>query len=241
VLLTLGLLTVVVAVALAFAVGANVQAAAAGSLVIAGSCVAILVFLTGGILGFVGVCMCCTVPSESGTKGLVVGALVCLIVAFVLGLFAGAVEATAQQNVRQQGGRGFGGVPRGPVNVRQQNPVATGIQLVGNLVGLAGQVLFILFLRGVAQFFRNDRLAQSAARYLIFLGSFIGGCFLFGILMGVFLAAGVAGGNAPPVAALAVAGVFAIAALVCAVVMLLWLLDLLKRTRITIAKAMAAA
>lgn len=102
-----------------------------------------LAILAGGLLSFVGECMCCTVPDKAMRK-LVVGAVACSIVwppIYQVLIFAG---------------RALGWPWLAPIG--------------SGLVSLASYILFLFFLRKVAQFFRDDRLGRSVNRSVAFLG-----------------------------------------------------------------------
>ena len=102
-----------------------------------------LAILAGGLLSFVGECMCCTVPDKAIRK-LVVGAVACSSVGppiYQVLFFAG---------------RALGWPWLAPIG--------------SGLVSLASYILFLFFLRKVAQFFRDDRLGRSVNRSVAFLG-----------------------------------------------------------------------
>jgi hypothetical protein len=108
-----------------------------------------LAFLGGGIVAFVGQCMCCAVPRESGAKGLVIGSLLLEIALMVLVCAVGLAAAS------QASGRG-----RAPPEFADAAAV---VQLVLTIGLVAAIVLFVLFLRNTARCLRNEPCSRSAS------------------------------------------------------------------------------
>jgi hypothetical protein len=136
------------------------------------------------------------------------------------------------------------------------------------VLGAGGHVVFTLFLRRVAGFFGNTRLARSAGRYLIFYGALPGAVVLVAVGGTVLPAlartrtvyrqevpAGPGGpgegcpfeaapaerpyqpSRGPGVLGWVVILVLGVGFLAALVVQVLWFLDLVRRTRGTIARA----
>lgn len=100
---------------------------------------------------------------------------------------------------------------------------------VGSLASLVGNILFVLFLRGVAQYFHNEELAQSAGTFLaVTIAGSVGG----GVLLVLFMFVGQSGGG------LALLAFVGIAFLVFLATVFVWYLRLLRSTRDLITEAM---
>lgn len=138
----------------------------------------------GGIASLIGIIMCTAAPSQSGAKGLAVGAAVCTL---LTGALSGVAEAAENQLLGS----------------------------VGNLISLAGSILFILFLKRSASYLGSQEIATSAGRFLVFNIMLYGGV----IVIVVMALSG---------AANAVAGVLGIVLSVCFLVSLLWYIRLIK-------------
>jgi hypothetical protein len=124
----------------------------AGMGLVIGHCVVLVagvLFLVAGILYFIGQCMCCAVPAESGGKGLAITSLLCLIL-----LLAGVGIGVAYLVLSLRRDE----IP--------SNSLVNGATLGLGLLGLVGHGSFVLFLRAVANFFGNSRLAAYALAYL---------------------------------------------------------------------------
>ena len=158
--------------------------------------------LAGGILAFVGQCMCCAAPQESRARKLAIGAVVCVIASITIGYLTIFVLPVAGLLI------------------------AVIVRFIGHLVSLCSSVLFVYFLRRVAVFFDDDRLAQSVIGFLQYSIGWV--VFGVAVLAGLFFALirrGVGG-----VVIMVVLPVM----LVCAVIGIIWYLRLVQRTRAVI-------
>jgi predicted RNA-binding Zn-ribbon protein involved in translation (DUF1610 family) len=92
---------------------------------------------------------------------------------------------------------------------------------LGNLISMAGHILFILFIRQSATYLGDQKLADSAFRFLMFLVlAFVG-------IVGMALIAGMAG-------AAVILGVLIILGILCGIVYFLWYLKLIRSLMTTI-------
>ena len=112
------------------------------------------------IVGFVGMCMCCTVPSESGAKGRAITALL-LVVLLIVGMIVFMVVlffALIQQAQRM-------GAPPAP---GQLPPNAL---LLAMILGGVGSVLIVtmwlMFHKAIADYFQNVRLARATIWFVV--------------------------------------------------------------------------
>jgi len=98
--------------------------------------------LLGGLLGLIGLCLCCAAPGDSGLRPLAGGSLTCLLLAAALVVGLMALDAGIHlANLNELGMLGAGGCIL--------------------LLMLAGGLLFFLFLRGVARHFGSRLLASE--------------------------------------------------------------------------------
>jgi hypothetical protein len=133
--------------------------------------------VVGGLLWFIGTCMCCSVPTESGAKGLAIGSMLCLILYVLLILFAVFMLLALGFNR----GPGFGGGPEPGAVV-----LFMGLWIVAILLGITSHILFVLFLRSVARFFGNESVAGSCIGYLVLSLVWLFGLVGFVFFMGFF-------------------------------------------------------
>lgn len=114
------------------------------------------------IVGYVGLCLCCAVPRESGARGKAIGTAILIAVAVVLLISASTIlgfRAAAQQM--------RGGGPPDPVAMTRSIMLPMLLISVGfTLLLVIAQVLFSLFLRRVAQCFGRPDLGRAAMWYL---------------------------------------------------------------------------
>lgn len=211
VILALGLLTILT-LALRDGMGRDRQAEALLGILAGLGALAALVAM---VLFVVGQCMCCAAPEESGTKGLVIGSTICLFVSLGLSLAGFFFSAVASE---QRGAReGFA-------------VIAAGFLLLAGILGIANHILFVLFLRSSARYFRNQQLAASAGTYQVLFVIFVV-FYLLALGLAIVMSADVRAGPA--------AGVFlviiGIGLLVFFLVLFLYFLDLLNRAATTIA------
>jgi hypothetical protein len=114
--------------------------------------------LVTALIVFVGQCMCIAVPPESRARGLAIGSVVGIVATILLYLVFLFFMFATVRNVNQFGGGGFGfGGPEILILM---------FALVIAVVGVSSHVMFILFLKAVARYFRNESLAQSTSGYL---------------------------------------------------------------------------
>jgi hypothetical protein len=137
-------------------------------------CLAALLLVATPILGGTGSLLCFWVPEKARARvlvivsfGLEVGGVALMVLGYVLALgtaASGAFEAAAS----------LGLVP-----------------LLGGLVGLAGFILFMLFLRALALYLRDEMSADEAMRQLVmFLAVGLGGGVVVSVLMYVLIRTG---------------------------------------------------
>ncbi len=175
----------------------------------AGSEAALLPLVGGVIVAvvvcFVGYCMCCAVPAESQARRCIVGSILCWGVAILLavGLAVFHMEAGAVMFL---------------------------VAMV--LVALAGHILFIVFLKIVAGFFGNQRLARTMTGYLV-LSIF---STVFQVLTNVILVS-IARGDPGP-GEFALGTVFECINAVLGIAAGFWFLVLIAQTKNTIGQAM---
>jgi hypothetical protein len=164
-----GLIGYVCLACLAFGLMAGRGAGQGAELLV--GCIALLVVLAmlgGGITAFVGMCMCCAVPRESGARGHIIGSLLsALLVVLLAILFFAFLIIQAIQNKADP----------------PPEAVFAGALVLG-LLSLLSHVLFILFLRAVANFFHNTNLAKNAVVYLCCYVVFTGASFAVNFLLG---------------------------------------------------------
>jgi hypothetical protein len=108
------------------------------------------------ILWVIGQSMCCAAPAESGGKGLAIGALICSVVGvlvciIIFFIFMSLVNRPAFAPLPTPGEFGLLRV----------------FSILAFVVWLAGNILFILFLRSVASFFENYSLATHIIVFMI--------------------------------------------------------------------------
>lgn len=182
-------------------------------------CIMIVLF----IIWFVGLCMCCTVPAESGAKGKAIGTMVMVILGVVGGIIAvvGLMVYTVGQ-IQKMGGP----PPPGQMPV----PLAG---LIGAAVVIAAfsaltLILWLLFHKAIANYFGNERLSRHCVWYIIFyLATAVITWILNFIANPMFH-----GGNmlAPPTPLLIAAQVWGLAVMLAMSVWYLWINRETKRT-----------
>jgi len=176
------------------------------------------------ILFVVGQCMCCAAPPESGTKGQAVGSVICLFVGIGLGLVGFLFLIVAAERVGRMRGEGVA-------------IMAGLLWLLTTVLAIVSHALFVLFLRNVGRYFRNQQLSSGASTYLLMMGIFSGFLLLLVFLSIIMSSAG----RPPDQAALSVLLVIlAIGLTIFELVLFLYFLDLLARTRTTIYRATEA-
>ena len=134
------------------------EAMAFGLGMMAAGCVIIVL----AIVSYVGMCMCCTVPSESGARGKAIATVVLIAVSVVggiVGVIAMSVATVAQ--IQKIGGPPPPGVmpfPAGPM-------IAFFVVMFLDFILLV--TLWLLFLRSIAHYFRNDRLSKLCIWFIV--------------------------------------------------------------------------
>jgi hypothetical protein len=106
--------------------------------------------ILGTIAAVLGGAMCSLVPRESGLRVLALSALGCLVACLVVALLTLGIRALLVSGVKTE--------------------LAPMAYLPAGLLAYAGGVLFLLFLRGVARFFRNGTVAQETLWCALGLG-----------------------------------------------------------------------
>ena len=167
---------------------------------------------------FIGKCMCCTVPTESGTRGLIVWSTVCTVLWVVL-----TILMIFFLFVLTRGG--FGGGPFGPRFGGPPDmseiflPLLFGVTIL--IIWVANHVLFIQFLKGTARYFRNESAAQSTTGYLT----------LFFVSMVLYVVFNFAQFLVRDQQVMMMVGCFALVILGLGIACLVWYLILIARTR----------
>jgi hypothetical protein len=116
--------------------------------------------LVGGLVMFAGLCLCCTLPTESGGRRWAIGLMVALVASVVLFLVQVVIVAAA-----------------GALAVRVPAPRAE-VALAGDrlflllipvwlVVLVGGSLCFFLLLRAVARSWGNRRLAEEVVAYFV--------------------------------------------------------------------------
>jgi hypothetical protein len=107
--------------------------------------IAAFIALTAAVTGFIGLCLCCTAPSKGCMRSLIRAAVALLL----LGGVASAAALVLPNWI-------FGELPA-------VQEVLIG---VASASGAAVVWCWLLFLKGVAHYFRNDKLAQNVGAFL---------------------------------------------------------------------------
>jgi hypothetical protein len=102
-----------------------------------------------------------------------------------------------------------------------------GLNILSLILGMAGHFLFGFFLKGVANYFDNQRLSKSIGIYLILVGVYVGAS-LFSLLLLILL--GSAGRPNLEMIRM-VSLILGVGLLIFTLVLVLWFLDILGRTR----------
>lgn len=160
----------------------------------------------GAILQLVGQCLCLAAPPSQGARGFIIAAIACIVGSLLLGV--------------------IDGVQRGAAGPMQQQGATTALSALGFLLGLAGNVLFLLFLRAVALSFRFRELASDVIRYLVLLCGFPFFVIASAILLPI-IAATMQGGMLRNVVAL----IWFVVFLVYVVAVIVWYIRLIRQTR----------
>jgi hypothetical protein len=176
------------------------------------------------IVMFVGMCMCCTVPSESGAKGRAITAVVLVGVAVLLGVIGGiALFAQALSQAKRGMAPPPGQLPFSPTAF---------IVLMGvsGLSTLLIMTMWMMFHKAIADYFRNARLSKHAVGFTLAFFVYTAVSHALQIFVNPMLQ----GGNvfAPPNVPLMIASqVFGMVSLVGLTV---WFLVIVRETRRTI-------
>src|SRR5262245_18113631 len=113
-------------------------------------------------IAFVGMCLCCTVPAESGAKGraitsvVLVGVSVVLVVIFIL---VSAIESV--QMVQKMGW------PPRPGQVPLTPCTMAAVTIIGVADVVALVTMWMLFHRAIAGYFGNKRLARVSLAFIV--------------------------------------------------------------------------
>lgn len=177
--------------------------------------VSVPVTILGTLAAVLGTVMCCLVPPESGTRKLALAAGGCLVGFMAVTLLTLAVTSL------------FG----------PQKPQADALHVLippsyipAAILGLAGTVLFLFFLRGVAIHFQNKRLAQS----VLYCALFVAGSplILLFIIMLLWITSKAIGGKSEGLAIMSALVVYLIGA-----VDLFWFIRVLADVRRALTRA----
>jgi len=120
--------------------------------------IVIPVALLGSLAALAGEGMCCLVPQETRVRPIVIGAVLCLFLAALAGMLAVFIFMIT----------GPGAGTTGNFWTDFMAAFAKVIWGGAAILVLAGESLFLLFMRGVATVFGNKRLAQHVLYFLIF-------------------------------------------------------------------------
>ncbi len=194
------------------------EAVALGLGMMAFICVVIVL----GIIWFVGLCMCCTVPAESGAKGKAIGTVILIVLGIVGGIIAGiAIVVYAIGQAQQMGGPPPGQMPL-PLGA------LIGITIGGALLGAVMIVLWMLFHKSIANYFGNERLARHCVWYLMFYFATAVITWLLNFIANPIFHGGNI--NAPPTPMMIASQVWALALMIAQSVWYLWINRETKRT-----------
>jgi hypothetical protein len=161
---------------------------------------------------FVGMCLCCAVPPESGAKGrAITGVVLALLIVFSAGLAFLFLIARATE-VQQAGG--------GPDPAA--GPIVAALAVVFGVLGVLFSTAWMLFHRAVALHFGNRALGRGTILYLLSHCTFT---VIIGLL--ILSATGAPPGNPS-------AGLAGGCALLSNSGLIIWYLIILRRTRATI-------
>lgn len=120
------------------------------------------VLLILAIIAFVGMCMCCTVPSESGAKGRAITSVILVSVSVVmLIVFIVAATITTLNQVQRFGGP----PPPGQMPFSPAMAMVIGVVAVLDLVLLT--TLWLMFHKAIANYFHNARLSRNCAWFVV--------------------------------------------------------------------------
>jgi predicted Zn finger-like uncharacterized protein len=131
---------------------------AAGLGVMAMACVAIIL----GIITYVGMCMCCTVPAESGAKGRAITTVLLIALTIVAAIiFFIVLFVQTFQHARQMG------APPPPGWMPFSTTGIIVISVVSALAGILIVTMWQMFHKAIADYFQNTRLARNCIWYLV--------------------------------------------------------------------------
>ncbi len=146
-------------------------------LLVIGALLALGLVLLAVLSFLVGEAMCCAVPRRSGTRGMIVAALVCSLIGHALSVVSSLTPAFSGAQRRAQF---LEPLPFGrdgaPWEGRQEVTVdlASGaFALVSMIFGVVSHFLLAGFLQGLARYFGDPRLLERAGDYLANLGKFV--------------------------------------------------------------------
>lgn len=153
------------------------EMALAGGLMVVGCAILGL-----AITGFVGMCMCCTVPQESGAKGKAIASVI-LVVLFVVAVIIAVIVFFAWMMNLAAGG--------GPPPA--QFPISFNTLIVVTVAAGMGQLLIVgawlLFHKAIADHFHNSSLSRNAVWFIVgFAVNLMGNIVLQSMLMRDLLA-----------------------------------------------------
>jgi hypothetical protein len=127
-----------------------------GATMLAGCLIFILI-----VVSFVGMCMCCTAPPESGARGRAIATVVGTVL-YVLGVIVVSVVSTfaAVNQIRQGGGPQPGQMPFPP-------GLFITLMVVGGVAGVILMWLWMMFHKAVADHFQYPGLARASVLFVI--------------------------------------------------------------------------
>lgn len=115
------------------------------------------------IIWFIGMCMCCTVPAESGAKG----KAITTIVLFALTVVGGIIAAVAVSVVMVGQMQKMGGPPP-PGQMPFPVPGLIGIAVGAGLLAAVMTIMWLLFHKAIANYFANERLSRHCVWFIMF-------------------------------------------------------------------------
>lgn len=109
------------------------------------------VVVIAGLLMFIGTCLCCTIPAESGGRGWAIGLIILMVVNFLF----------------QVGQFFLVAMPRGFMPGREAEMIAMGVILLGVGVSFATSLCFFMVMRAAARYWGGYGLGGNFVTYFV--------------------------------------------------------------------------